>query len=1074
MATAGLMKNWVLILLLILLPLFSHFSCGTEAYYADFPSANLSVSWKNTPFNEQGSLDFVDGTTLRPILLVYNITKSYPPFGLGFFARNTSTSDSGFYVVVFMMTGVNASDNNSDGEYQFSPRMPPQVLWSANRDIPVGENATLNFTGEGDLVLKDEFGNPVWSTNTSTSYVARMKIDVSGNFMLLNGSNSVAWQSFDNPTDTWLPNQKIYNGRRLTASNSSSDLSTGIYYLSVDKNNKIGMRAFLDSNPPQQYAIFLAENILASLVGPAFGSPNNGVKLATTFAVFNFNFTASPSDYQFIALEPNGHLILYHVDTSYPYTYAVTPRVDLLAAIDSLGDCSYPAVCGHYGVCSGGGQCGCPEDNTGTSNYFWPFKQGVGCAQITPLSCKDGSKYHTFVDLPNVTYFDFVPTLFATTIDDCKEACLNNCSCKAASFQYDTDISSDVSGVLPMATAGLLMNWVLILSLILLPLFSHYSCGTDAYYADFPSANLSVSWKNTRFNEQGSLDFIDGSTLRPILLVYNITKSYPPFGLGFFAQNTSIPDSGFYVVVFMMTGVNVSDANSNGEYQFNPYMPPQVLWSANRDSPVGENATLDFTAEGDLVLRDDFGNLVWSTNTSTSYVVRMEIDGNGNFVLLNGSNGVVWQSFDNPKDTWLPNQKIYDGQRLTASSSPSNLSTGMYYLSVDEEDNKNGMRAFLDSNPPKQYAIFLADYFLTDIVGPPFGSSGNGVTLERTYAVFYFNFTASATDYRFIVLEPNGHLILYHVDTSYPYTFAVTPSVDLLSAIDSLGDCSYPAVCGHYGVCSGGGQCGCPEDNTGTSNYFWPFEQGVGCAQITPLSCKDGSKYHTFVDLPNVTYFDFVPTLLATTIYECKEACLNNCSCKAALFRYDTNVSSGNCSLQSDELYSFMPSAENFGSHASIKVQKVPGKKKHASLLLILVLPLVGVLLVVTFVGGMYYRYRMLKVLLRLLDFLRKLCIKKRSSNDAFDGNVDEKLRRKIAEEAFVSRLFAISSTVKAPYSQWQFAQSPYDADGIQAADQMVVLDLKKRFDESSPEKTQLWAEIQKQKSFIETYEVLE
>ncbi|KAG5546066.1 hypothetical protein RHGRI_018290 [Rhododendron griersonianum] len=434
MATAGLMKNWVLILLLILLPLFSHFPCGTEAYYADFPSTNLSVSWQNTPFNEQGSLDFVDGTTLRPILLVYNITKSYPPFGLGFFAQNTSTPDSGFYVVVFMMTGVNAGDNNFDGEYQFSPYMPPQVLWSANRDIPVGENATLNFTGEGDLVLKDEFGNPVWSTNTSTSYVARMEIDVSGNFMLLNGSNGVVWQSFDNPTDTWLPNQKIYNGQRLTASNSSSDLSTGIYYLAVDKDNKIGMRAFLDSNPPQQYAIFLAENIVGSLVGPAFGSPNNGVKLATTFAVFYFNFTASPSDYRFIVLEPNGHLILYLVDTSYPYTYAVMPRKDLLAAIDSLGDCSYPAVCGHYGVCSGGGQCGCPEDSTGTSNYFWPFKQGVGCAQITPLSCKDGSKYHTFVDLPNVTYFDFVPTLFATTIDECKEACLNNCSCKAALF----------------------------------------------------------------------------------------------------------------------------------------------------------------------------------------------------------------------------------------------------------------------------------------------------------------------------------------------------------------------------------------------------------------------------------------------------------------------------------------------------------------------------------------------------------------------------------------------------------------------------------------------------------------
>ncbi|XP_058221474.1 G-type lectin S-receptor-like serine/threonine-protein kinase SD2-5 isoform X1 [Rhododendron vialii] len=515
-----------------------------------------------------------------------------------------------------------------------------------------------------------------------------------------------------------------------------------------------------------------------------------------------------------------------------------------------------------------------------------------------------------------------------------------------------------------MATAGLMNSWVTILLLILLPLFSHFPCGTEAYYADFPSANLSVSWKNTPFNEQGSLDFADGSTLRPILLVYNVTQSYPPFGLGFFTNKTSIsfsmPTSVFYLVVFMMTRVTVSDNNSNREYQFIPTMPPKVLWSANRDSPVGENATLDFTAEGDLVLRDEFGNLVWSTNTSTKYVARMEIGVTGNLMLLNGSNGMVWQSYDHPTDTWLPNQKINNGQRLTASNSSSNLSTGIYYLTVDKED-YIGIRAFVDSDPPEEYATLL-DRSFHALGGPAFGNAYNAIRLHTDFAVFYFNFTASPTDFRFIVLEPNGHIILYFVDTSFPYTFAVTQRSDLLAAIiDSFGDCSYPAVCGSYGVCSGGGLCACPQDNTGTSNYFWPFEQGIGCAEITPLSCDHGSKYHTFVDLPNVTYFDFVPTLFATTIDECKEACLNNCSCKAALFRYDSDVSSGNCSLQSDELYSFMTSSEIFSSYASIKVQKVPSRNKLVSLSPVLVPPLVGGLLVVTFIGGMCYCYRKLK-----------------------------------------------------------------------------------------------------------------
>ncbi|KAG5546068.1 hypothetical protein RHGRI_018292 [Rhododendron griersonianum] len=502
MASAGLMKNWVLILLLILLPLFSHFPCGTEAYYADFPSANLSVSWKNTPFNEQGSLDFVDGSTLRPILLAYNVTQSYPPFGLGFFTNKTSISfsmpTSVFYLVVFMMTRVTVSDNNSDREYQFIPTMPPKVLWSANRDSPVGENATLDFTAEGDLVLRDEFGNLVWSTNTGTKYVARMEIGVTGNLMLLNGSNGMVWQSYDHPTDTWLPNQKINNGQRLTASNSSSNLSTGIYYLTVDKEDNIGIRAFVDSDPPEEYATLL-DGSFHALGGPAFGNAYNAIRLYTDFAVFYFNLAASPTDFRFIVLEPDGHKILYFVDTSYPYTFAVEQRSDLLAAIiDSLGDCSYPAVCGSYGVCSGGGQCACPQDNTGTSNYFWPFAQGIGCAEITPLSCDHGSKYHTFVDLPYVTYFDFVPTLFATTIDECKEACLNNCSCKAALFRYDSDVSSARQKIIYGVAKGLQ--------------YLHEDCHKNIIHFDIKPQNILLDRDfNAKISDFGLARLIDGT-----------------------------------------------------------------------------------------------------------------------------------------------------------------------------------------------------------------------------------------------------------------------------------------------------------------------------------------------------------------------------------------------------------------------------------------------------------------------------------------------------------------------------------------------------------------------------------
>ncbi|GFZ05085.1 hypothetical protein Acr_17g0006570 [Actinidia rufa] len=474
---------------------------------------------------------------------------------------------------------------------------------------------------------------------------------------------------------------------------------------------------------------------------------------------------------------------------------------------------------------------------------------------------------------------------------------------------------------------------------LFLPFFFHFLCIADA---DFPTANVSASWKNNPSNEKGSVEFYDGCTLRPILLVHN--KTYPAFGMGFFRNGTSISTvNSFYLVVFMIYRDVLFDSNSD---KIDESASLLVLWSANRDKPVRENATLDFKVEGELVLKDADGSLVWSTDNAYGHsVAGLEIFVGGNLMLRNRSNGVVWQSFDHPTDTWLPNQKIYNGQRITARSSWSNLSTGIYYLSMTG----NGVCAFLDSNPPKEYAN------LTKIHESIEKGSGMDISYRETYAQFNFNYNTSG--FRYIVMEPNGHLTLYQVEKLTNF-FIVRPFVDILSTTTVAGDCTYPRACGRYGICLDGGGCICPVDHNENSNYFRQFQPDVGCAEITPLSCKDGPKSHKFLKLPNVTYFDFVPMLLNTTIEKCKEACLSNCSCKAALFRYKEHVSSGDCSLQSDELYSFRTTTkEDFGFYSFIKVQKMPNQIKLVKVLV----PCLLVGLVATFVAAICYRYRMLK-----------------------------------------------------------------------------------------------------------------
>ncbi|KAK1397068.1 DUF641 domain-containing protein [Heracleum sosnowskyi] len=96
----------------------------------------------------------------------------------------------------------------------------------------------------------------------------------------------------------------------------------------------------------------------------------------------------------------------------------------------------------------------------------------------------------------------------------------------------------------------------------------------------------------------------------------------------------------------------------------------------------------------------------------------------------------------------------------------------------------------------------------------------------------------------------------------------------------------------------------------------------------------------------------------------------------------------------------------------------------------------------------------------------------------------DEKLQKKASNEAFLAKLFASVSSIKAAYAQMQLAESPYDGEVIQSADEVVVAELKylseqkqaylkNHLDDPSPETTQLLAEIKEQRSLLKTFEIM-
>ena len=377
-----------------------------------------------------------------------------------------------------------------------------------------------------------------------------------------------------------------------------------------------------------------------------------------------------------------------------------------------------------------------------------------------------------------------------------------------------------------------------------------------------------------------------------------------------------------------------------------------MVWSANRDRPVNENATLQFE-DGNLVLRDVDGSTVWSTKTSGRSVVGMNITEIGTLELVDEKNATVWSSIDHPTDSWVLGQTLRQGQRLTANVSQTNWTQDQLFLSIVD----GGFATYV-GNPPQMYyqnvittkKVQNKSTYITFTNGSLaiFTESNDPGSPDSTVSL------PVASSLQYMRLDYGGHLRLYEWNSSGVGWFArgdvfKIMEYDIYSS--SIDDCAYPTVCGEYGICSNK-QCTCPTD--GASTYFRQVDErqpNLGCSPVTPLSCESNQS-HQLLALNNVSYFNYIePAAIQSTSEEsCKNACLRNCSCKAALFQYGWNSSDGSCYLPS-QLFSMKnnkPDVSHFNSSAYIKVQipqvpapnptdssKAPGKKKDTTAVIV-------------------------------------------------------------------------------------------------------------------------------------------
>ncbi|XP_042377147.1 receptor-like serine/threonine-protein kinase SD1-7 isoform X2 [Zingiber officinale] len=332
----------------------------------------------------------------------------------------TSTGDHLFRLGFFSLD--NSSANGYLGIWYCN--LTPQegtVVWIANRNKPVNKSmASFNFTSDGNLILFEE-DQTVWSTGTRSTGLnyARLQLLDSGN-LVLNDSNSILWQSFEQPndSDTYLPGMKLgFNNRTNTSWQqvswkNSTDPSPGDYIRMIRALRIPDLVIFNRSAKYRRSGLWNGHEFV--------GHPS----MANSQVAINFTFVSNENETYYMANSSN--LVLSRSvlcdNGTFQRWFLGTGEWQLLWSIPE-------DVCDLYNYCGRNKMC--------TKKYNGPDCQCLpglkivenGCQREKPLNCSSNQ----FSKVPNVKVPD---TENATSrgkmnLDDCKNLCLNDCSCVA-------------------------------------------------------------------------------------------------------------------------------------------------------------------------------------------------------------------------------------------------------------------------------------------------------------------------------------------------------------------------------------------------------------------------------------------------------------------------------------------------------------------------------------------------------------------------------------------------------------------------------------------------------------------
>uniref|UniRef100_A0A0E0EUL0 Receptor-like serine/threonine-protein kinase n=2 Tax=Oryza meridionalis TaxID=40149 RepID=A0A0E0EUL0_9ORYZ len=343
-------------------------------------------------------------------------------FALGFFSPSNSTPEK-MYLGIW---------------YNDIPRRT--VVWVADRETPVTNSSssapTLSLTNSSNLILSDADGSVRWSTNITDNAAGVGSTAVllnTGNLVVRSPNGTTLWQSFEHPSDSFLPGMKMrvmYRtraGERLVSWKGPDDPSPGSFSFGGDPGTFLQVFVWNGTRP-------------VSRDGPWTGD------------MVSSQFQANTSDIIYFAIVDNDdeRYMTFTVSDGSPHTryvltyagkYHLQSWDNSSSAWAVLGewptwDCNRYGYCGPFGYCDNTARapavptCKCLAGFEPASAEEWSSGRfSRGCRRTEAVQC--GDRFLAVPGMKSPDKFVLVPN---RTLDACAAECSRNCSCVAYAY----------------------------------------------------------------------------------------------------------------------------------------------------------------------------------------------------------------------------------------------------------------------------------------------------------------------------------------------------------------------------------------------------------------------------------------------------------------------------------------------------------------------------------------------------------------------------------------------------------------------------------------------------------------